>query len=115
VFGALGGLFAFEELDRGAVGLMTGFAYPELLVALYRRYKRGDVDSAATLFYDILPLIRFEFQPGIGLSLRKHILVRRGAMDTTVVRHLGPEADEKTLEQLFRIVAYLKTRGYDIQ
>lgn len=115
IFGALGGLFAFEELDRGAVGLMTGFAYPELLVELYRRYKSGDVDGAASLFYDIIPLIRFEFQTGIGLSMRKHILVRRGAIKTTVVRHPGPRADEKTLEHLFRIVAHLQARGYDVQ
>ncbi len=115
VFGALGGLFAFEELDRGAVGLMTGFAYPELLVELYRKYKIGDVDGAATLFYDILPLIRFEFQTGIGVSMRKHILVRRGAIKTAVVRHPGPQADEKTLEHLFRIVAHLEARGYDLQ
>ncbi|NIM51284.1 MAG: dihydrodipicolinate synthase family protein, partial [Gemmatimonadales bacterium] len=82
IFGALGGMFAFEELDRGAVGIMTGFAYPELLVELYRRNSSGDTDGAAQLFYDILPLIRLEFQPGIGVSLRKNILVRRGVFQS---------------------------------
>lgn len=114
VFGALGGLYAFEELDRGAVGIMTGFAYPELLVALYDRYSSGDVDGAAELFYDMLPLNRLEFQPGIGVSLRKNILVKRGVFNSAHVRHPGPEADAKTLEHLYRIVDHLKKRGYQI-
>ncbi len=114
VFGALGGLYAFEELDRGAVGIMTGFAYPELLVDLYRRYTRGDIDGAAELFYDILPLNRLEFQPGIGVSLRKNILVKRGVFTSAHVRHPGPEADPVTLAHLFRIVDHLKKRGYMI-
>ena len=114
IFGALGGLYAFEELDRGAVGIMTGFAYPELLVEIYRRFKSSDIDGAARMFYDILPLNRFEFQPGIGISLRKHVLVKRGVFKTTHVRHPGPDADAKTLAQLFRIVDHLIERGYKI-
>ncbi len=126
VFGALGGMYAFEELDRGAIGIMTGFAYPELLVImtgfaypellveLYRRYDSGDTNGAAQLFYDILPLIRLEFQPGIGVSLRKHILVRRGVFTSAYVRHPGPQADAKTLEHLFRIVDHIRKRGYKI-
>ena len=30
IFGGLGGSFLFEELQRGAIGTMTGFAYPEV-------------------------------------------------------------------------------------
>ncbi len=114
VLGALGGMFAFEELDRGAVGIMTGFAYPELLVRLYGLHKSGKKDEAAELFYDILPLITFEFQPKIGVSLRKHIYVQRGVFRTTKVRHPGPEADDKTLDQLHRIQEHLRQKGYDI-
>ncbi len=114
VFGALGGMFAFEELDRGALGIMTGFAYPELLVDLYQRYRKGDVTGAATLFYDILPLIRFEFQTGLGVSLRKHILVQRGIIRTATIRHPGAQADAKTLEHLKRILDHLRQRGYSV-
>lgn len=112
IFGALGGLYALEELERGAVGLMTGFAYPELLVRLYTLYREGKIGEAAEVFYTILPLIRFEFQPGVGLSLRKTILVRRGAIRTATVRHPGTPADPVTLSQLERIVEYLAARGY---
>ncbi len=112
IFGALGSLYALEELERGAVGIMSGFAYPELLVRLYQLYTSGDVKGAADLFYGMLPLIRFEFQPGIGVSLRKTVLVRRGAIRTATVRHPGSSADPVTLAQLDRIVAHLEARGY---
>lgn len=114
VFGALGGLYAFEELDRGAVGIMTGFAYPELLEDIYQRYRRGDVDGAARVFYDIVPLIRFEFQPGMGVHLRKHVLVERGVFRTDTIRHPGSRADARTLEHLNRILDRLRERGYDV-
>jgi 4-hydroxy-tetrahydrodipicolinate synthase len=114
VFGALGGMYVFEELDRGAIGIMTGLAYPEFLVEILERYRGGDIDGAATLFYDILPLVRFEFQPGLGVSLRKHIMVRRGVFRTPVVRHPGAQADPKTLEHLDRILASLARRGYQV-
>jgi 4-hydroxy-tetrahydrodipicolinate synthase len=114
VFGALGGMYAFEELDRGALGIMTGFAYPELLVDLYQRYSKGDVAGAATLFYDMLPLIRFEFQPGMGVSLRKHILVQRRIIRTATIRHPGAQADARTLEHLERILDHMRQRGYKV-
>ena len=114
VFGALGGSYAFEELDRGAVGIMTGFGYPELLVDIYRKYRAGDVDGAAKVMYDIACLVRWEYQPGLGVSLRKHILVRRGVFETAYVRHPGAEADAKTLEHLDRILGYLRERGYAV-
>ena len=33
IFGGLGGVFLLEELIAGATGAMTGFAFPEMLVA----------------------------------------------------------------------------------
>jgi 4-hydroxy-tetrahydrodipicolinate synthase len=114
IFGALGGMYMLEELERGAVGIMTGFAYPELLLAIYRSYKDGDIDTAARIFYDILPLIRFEFQPGLGVSLRKNILVQRGVFRTAKVRHPGADADARTLKDLARILEHLRQRGYDV-
>jgi 4-hydroxy-tetrahydrodipicolinate synthase len=112
IFGALGGLYALEELERGAVGIMSGLAYPELLVRLYQLHRAGDAAAAAAFFYDIVALARFEFQPGIGVSLRKEILVRRGAIRTAAVRHPGSVADPVTLRQLDRIVEHLAARGH---
>jgi len=112
IFGALGGQFALEELERGAVGIMTGFAYPELLVRLFALHVADEPEEAAALFYGILPLIRFEFQPKLGVSLRKHILVKRGAIKHATVRHPGMSADAVTLRQLDRVVAHLTRTGW---
>ncbi len=111
VFGALGGMYAFEELDVGALGIMTGFVYPELLVRLQALVDAGKRSEAAALFYSILPLIRFEFQPGLGVSLRKEILVRRGAIDHATVRHPGAVADEQTLAHLDLIMDHMRGQG----
>lgn len=113
-FGALGGMYAFEELDVGALGIMTGFAYPELLVTMQRHYDAGERTEAARLFYAILPLIRFEFQPGLGVSLRKEILVRRGAIAHATVRHPGGVADKQTLEHLDLILTHMREQGLQV-
>jgi len=64
------------------------------------------------LFYDFVPLNRWEFQPAIGVSLRKQLLKRLGVFSTAKVRHPGPEADPKTIAQLYRIVEHLRAKGY---
>jgi len=112
IFGAYGGLYALEDLERGACGIMTGFVYQDLLVRIYTLHRAGDIQRAAELFYAVLPLIRFEFQPGIGVSLRKNILVKLGVLRAATVRHPGATADAATIEQLDRIIAFLEARGY---
>ena len=80
IFGGLGGMFLLEELDRGASGTMTGFAFTEILVAVYEAFQAGRRAEAATLFDRYLPLIRYENQPLINLTIRKAFLQRRGAI-----------------------------------
>jgi 4-hydroxy-tetrahydrodipicolinate synthase len=105
VFGGLGGAFLFEELRRGAVGTMTGFAYPEVLVAIHRHMKEGNAERARGVFYKWLPLIRYENSAGIGLSIRKHIMHRRGLIATPNVRPPSPAIDPATVEELEDILA----------
>ena len=100
VFGGLGGAFLFEELRRGAIGTMTGFAYPEVLVNVHRCIEKGMVERAREIFYRWLPLIRYENQTGIGLSIRKHIMHLRGLLDSPAVREPTPQADQATLNEL---------------
>ncbi len=47
ILGGLGGVFLIEELLAGAAGVMTGFAFPEVLVKVVSLYKAGQVDEAA--------------------------------------------------------------------
>ena len=100
IFGGLGGVFLFEELRRGAIGTMTGFAYPEVLVAVHKYIATGEIERARSIFYSWLPLIRYENSAGIGLAIRKEIIKRRGLMDTAYVRPPSPAIDDATRAEL---------------
>ncbi len=105
VFGGLGGEYFIEELERGAVGIMTGLAFPEILVRIYNQFQAGDHDGAAATFDKYASLIRYEFQPKIGLAFRKHIYWKRGIFAATHVRAPGMQLDAYTQGELERVVA----------
>ena len=100
IFGGLGGAFLFEELQRGAIGTMTGFAYPEALVKIYSHFASGDIESARQTFYAWLPLIRYENTAGLGLSIRKYIMTKRGILDSPAVRPPSPAIDAHGVDEL---------------
>jgi 4-hydroxy-tetrahydrodipicolinate synthase len=106
IFGGLGGVFLLEELLAGATGAMTGFAFPEVLVRIVSLYRAGDIDGAAEVFYRSVPLMRFEFQEGIGMAIRKEVLHRRGALASPATRAPGPALDQPTREALDRVMTY---------
>ena len=106
IFGGLGGVFLLEELMAGATGAMTGFAFPEVLVNIIALYRSGNVDEAAELFYKAVPLMRFEFQEGIGMAIRKEVLRRRGAIASSATRAPGAALDATTRAALDRVMKY---------
>jgi 4-hydroxy-tetrahydrodipicolinate synthase len=75
---ANGGLFLDFEMERGADGSNTGYAFPEMLIDVVRFAKAGQRDAAHDLFDAHLPLLRYEQQPGVGLAVRKYVMMRRG-------------------------------------
>ena len=105
-----GGLYVPQELARGADGIMTGFAYPEMLVSVCALFAAGRSDEAEDLFDVYLPLVRHEQQPGFGLAVRKEILRRRGAIRSAAVRAPGPKLDAFDLAELDRLLSRLETR-----
>lgn len=106
IFGGLGGVFFLEELNRGAIGTMTGFSYTEILVDIEQKFKRGDRAAARETFYRYLPLLRFEFQPVVGLALRKYTLYRRGAIAHPHVRQPGPSVSNALTKELDHLLAH---------
>ena len=100
IFGGLGGMFFLEELYRGAAGTMTGFAFTEILVAIYNAIQHGNLEEATRIFDHYLPLIRFENQPVINLSIRKELLRTRGAIAQSTLREPFAPIDEKTYEEM---------------
>lgn len=111
IFGGLGGLALFQELEAGADGTMTGFGLPETLVAIVREHRAGNVATARRLFDEALPLMLFESQPGIATALRKEILRRRGAIRHATVRQPAPTLDEMTRAELDRLMSETKVTG----
>ena len=49
IFGGLGGVYFLEELQRGLRGVMTGFAFPEVLVDVYEAFRVGEPRPSSTV------------------------------------------------------------------
>jgi 4-hydroxy-tetrahydrodipicolinate synthase len=111
IFGGLGGVFLLEELLSGATGAMTGFAFPEILARIMTHWQAGEMDRAADVFYRAVPLMRFEFQEGIGMAIRKEVLHRRGALDSAATRAPAATLDQPTREALDRILKWTEAEG----
>ena len=111
IFGGLGGVFLLEELLAGATGAMTGFAFPEILVQIVGLFRAGRVQDAADVFYRAVPLMRFEFQEGIGMAIRKEVLHKRGALASPATRAPGAALDKTTREALDRVMAWVEANG----
>lgn len=84
-----GGMFLDFEMERGADGAMTGYAFPEMLADVVRLQKEGARDAAHDLFDAHLPLLRYEQQQGVGLAVRKYVLMRRGFIASDAQRKPG--------------------------
>ena len=108
VLGGLGGEMLIEELRRGAVGTMTGFGYPEVLVAIMRDWRAGEEAAAVERFHRWMPLIRFENQQLLNLPIRKRIYMQRGAIACDKLRAPGPVLDERTIADLDDLIARIE-------
>ena len=62
--------------------------------------------EAADTFYRAVPLLRFEFQEGIGTAIRKEVLRRRGALAHAAMRPPAGALDQATREALDRVMQW---------
>ncbi|WP_347110076.1 dihydrodipicolinate synthase family protein [Paenarthrobacter sp. S56] len=100
IFGGLGGQGLLDELMAGAAGAMTGFSYPEALVACVKAWHDGGYEAAERELQPYLPLINFEQQAKVALAIRKECLRERGLIKDPGVRLPAaafPEALRKTM------------------
>ena len=63
---------------------------------IVKLFRAGQVDEAAEVFYRSVPLMRFEFQEGIGMAIRKEVLHRRGALASPATRAPAAALDATT-------------------
>jgi 4-hydroxy-tetrahydrodipicolinate synthase len=110
ILSANGGLYVPQEMRRGADGVMTGFAFPGMLVKMYQRFADGDAEAAEDLYDLYLPLIRHEQQFGIGLAIRKETLKKRGAITSAAVRQPGPALDRDDMKELDGLLERLQRK-----
>jgi 4-hydroxy-tetrahydrodipicolinate synthase len=102
-----GALFLDFEMERGADGAMTGYAFPEMLVDVVRLAKAGERDKAHDLFDAHLPLVRYEQQPGVGLAARKYVLQKRGAIASDTQRKPGSSLSPTAKAEIDYLLARL--------
>lgn len=100
LFGGLNCQFFIEEWQRGVRGQMPGSDRTADLVAIWNDLEAGRVEAAWGRFTRILPLLRFQLQPGMGVSAQKHDLVAAGVIACARVRHPTAALDDASLAEL---------------
>lgn len=110
IFGGLNGHFFLEELQRGARGTMPGSDLIPMFVRVWNLYEAGNYQEARAEFNRHLPLIRFELQPGLGVSAMKHNLQAAGIIKHTTVRPPTRSLDAMGIEELQQIQRDLMER-----
>ena len=100
LLGGLNGNFLIEEYDRGSRGVMPGSDMIPQFVWLWSLLEAGSRAEAWALIARLLPLTRYELQPGLGASAMKHNLVKRGVIAWAAVRQPTSEIDRVAVAEL---------------
>jgi len=103
VLTGLGALYGQFDLEAGSSGFNTGFAFPEVLMAMVAAARSGDWNRARQVYTRFLPLIVFEQQPGV--AVRKEILKMRGLITSSRARHPGASIQPAVTKQLAELIA----------
>ncbi|SEJ03819.1 dihydrodipicolinate synthase family protein [Achromobacter sp. NFACC18-2] len=101
------GLFLDYEMARGADGANTGYCFPDMLCDFVRMVGAGDTEAAHDLFDAHLPLLRYEQQPGVGLAVRKYVMMRRGILASAAQRRPGSALTPQARGEVDHLLARL--------
>lgn len=113
LLGGLNGHFLLEELARGAVGTMPGCDMTDAFVRVWHLWTGGQHDEARQAFDRMLPLIRYELQPGMGVAVMKRNLYDAGIIASPRVRHPTRNLDEIDIADVRRLREPLQLRAFD--
>ncbi|MFN0166118.1 MAG: dihydrodipicolinate synthase family protein [Bryobacteraceae bacterium] len=108
ILGGLNSHFLLEELGRGAVGTMPGSDMIPGLVRVWNLYREGRLDEARSDFNRHLPLIRYELQPGLGVSVMKHNFKAAGIIASARVRQPTQSIDAEGVKEVETILSDLR-------
>jgi 4-hydroxy-tetrahydrodipicolinate synthase len=101
----LGALYALFDLEAGSNGFNTGFAFPEVLMAMITASRAGNWQRVHDLYSRFAALIVFEQQAGV--AVRKELLRRRGLFTAARARHPGATIAASTAAELDNLLARL--------
>ncbi|GAB7543784.1 dihydrodipicolinate synthase family protein [Cupriavidus sp. 8B] len=104
------GLFLDYELERGADGANTGYCFPDMLCDVVRLTAEGKREEAHDLFDAHLPLLRYEQQPGVGLAVRKYVLMRRGILSSAAQRKPAAAMSVQARQEVDHLLGRLAKR-----
>ncbi|HEX4216300.1 MAG TPA: dihydrodipicolinate synthase family protein [Candidatus Dormibacteraeota bacterium] len=108
IMGGIAGRYLIDEHRRGSCGTMPACEVADVHVQVWDRLEAGDADGARRLFNALLPLLNLEAIHGVALY--KHVLHRRGLIDSPVVRQPGLWAlDDLDRREVDAVLAELST------
>lgn len=92
LWGGDGGRHLLDCLRVGAVGAIPGVEVVDRLVEVWRAERDGDDGRADAIFGTLLPLLVFELESlGRYAASAKHVLLRRGLLESTRTRLPGAQ------------------------
>ena len=106
VIGGGGARYILDEYSRGACAAMPALEIADLHVALDRAWREGRPEDAREIYVRTLPLL--VLQAVYRTRLTKHVLMRRGILDSTGVRAPTPELDATAIADIDANLAELE-------
>jgi dihydrodipicolinate synthase/N-acetylneuraminate lyase len=101
----LGGIAMLDGLEHGASAMMPGAACLEVYVRTYQLYMQGERQSARELFHRMVPYLAFALQHlEVAIHIEKRVLVRRGVLPNSSMRHPTITLDESYQHQMDMLV-----------
>jgi len=97
-------------MERGADGAMTGYAFPDMLVDVVNLSATGQREAAHDLFDAHLPYLRYEHQQGVGLAVRKYVMMKRGAIASDTQRRPGTGLSPNAKAEVELLLSRLEKR-----
>jgi dihydrodipicolinate synthase/N-acetylneuraminate lyase len=98
IFGGLGGIYLFNELERGGSGTMPACQFADVMVDIFALWQQGNKDAARDRFMTVQPALVME---GLyKMTFMKECLKRRGIFKNTLTRTPEPALDNHDLKEL---------------
>jgi len=108
VFEGTGGMALIDSYRRGVSGTMPGADLIKPLIQLWRALEAGDLQRAHQISLPLVSLVALQNSLDAFLAVEKHLLVRQGIFENTVVRApVGYQLDEPTRDEVDRLFQLL--------